>query len=150
MCYVSVTTIMHIMTCKFCEILWRISVKICLERGDLMQTKWISTPHFNKKTTFSGIGFPITETKMLLFWWNFHHWLLWKLSNWKFSMQSVMKISSNDLSIAMITYMRQLWDHLYAGNSYTCKTASWHLYWDNPIKYYVIVFSETWTKWFQF
>ena len=34
------------------------------------------------------------ETKMLWFWWNFHHWLHWKLSKWQLSVQPVMKISS--------------------------------------------------------
>ena len=36
----------------------------------------------------------ITETKMSSFWWNFHHWLHWKLSFWQLSVQPVMKISS--------------------------------------------------------
>ena len=36
----------------------------------------------------------ITETKMLSFWRNFHHWLHWKLSFWQLSVQPVMKISS--------------------------------------------------------
>ena len=36
----------------------------------------------------------ITETEMLSFWWNFHHWLHWKLSFWQLSVQPVMKISS--------------------------------------------------------
>ena len=31
---------------------------------------------------------------MLSFWWNFHHWLHWKLSKRQLPMQSVMKISS--------------------------------------------------------
>ena len=35
-----------------------------------------------------------TETKMSSFWWNFHHWLHWKLSFWQLSVQPVMKISS--------------------------------------------------------
>ena len=35
-----------------------------------------------------------TETKMLSFWWNLHHWLHWKLSFWQLSVQPVMKISS--------------------------------------------------------
>ena len=35
-----------------------------------------------------------TETEMLSFWWNFHHWLHWKLSFWQLSVQPVMKISS--------------------------------------------------------
>ena len=37
---------------------------------------------------------PYTETEMLSFWWNFHHWLHWKLSRRQLPMQSVMKISS--------------------------------------------------------
>ena len=37
---------------------------------------------------------PYTETEMLSFWWNFHHWLHWKLSKRQLPMQSVMKISS--------------------------------------------------------
>ena len=35
-----------------------------------------------------------TETQMLSFWWNFHHWLPWKLSFWQLSVQPVVKISS--------------------------------------------------------
>ena len=35
----------------------------------------------------------VTETEMS-FWWNFHHWLHWKLSFWQLSVQPVMKISS--------------------------------------------------------
>ena len=36
----------------------------------------------------------LTETEISSFWWNFHHWLHWKLSFWQFPVQSVMKISS--------------------------------------------------------
>ena len=39
----------------------------------------------------------ITETEMLLFWWNFHRWLHWKLSKWQLRqlpVQPLMKISS--------------------------------------------------------
>ena len=36
----------------------------------------------------------ITETKMSSFWWNFCHWLHWKLSKWWFPVQPVPKISS--------------------------------------------------------
>ena len=35
-----------------------------------------------------------TETKMSSFWWNFHHWLHWKLSFWQLPVQPVMNISS--------------------------------------------------------
>ena len=35
-----------------------------------------------------------TETEMSSFWWNYHHWLHWKLSKWQLPVQSVMKISS--------------------------------------------------------
>ena len=35
-----------------------------------------------------------TETEMSSFWWNFHHWLHWKLSNWQLPVQPVIKISS--------------------------------------------------------
>ena len=41
---------------------------------------------------YSSLAF--TETKMSSFWWNFHHWLHWKLSFWQLSVQPVMKISS--------------------------------------------------------
>ena len=34
-----------------------------------------------------------TETEMS-FWWNFHHWLHWKLSKWQLPVQPVMKILS--------------------------------------------------------
>ena len=36
----------------------------------------------------------LTETQMSSFWWNFHHWLHWKLSKWQLSVQPVMKFSS--------------------------------------------------------
>ena len=39
-------------------------------------------------------GNPLTETEMSSFWWNFHHWLHWKLSKWQLPVQPVMKISS--------------------------------------------------------
>ena len=35
-----------------------------------------------------------TENKMSSFWWNFHHWLYWKLSKWQLPVQPVIKISS--------------------------------------------------------
>ena len=35
-----------------------------------------------------------TETEMSSFWWNFHHWLHWKLSKWQLPVQPVIKISS--------------------------------------------------------
>ena len=41
----------------------------------------------------SVLGFQFTEMEMS-FWWNFHHWLHWKLSFWQLPMQSMMKISS--------------------------------------------------------
>ena len=36
----------------------------------------------------------LTETEMLSFWWNFHHWLHEKLSFWQLLVQPVTKISS--------------------------------------------------------
>ena len=39
-----------------------------------------------------------TKTKMSSFWWNFHHWLHWKLSKLKLWVQPIMKISSKWLS----------------------------------------------------
>ena len=36
----------------------------------------------------------LTETEMSSFWWNFHHWLHWKLSKWQLPVQPVIKISS--------------------------------------------------------
>ena len=35
-----------------------------------------------------------TETEMLSFWWNFRHWLHWKLSFWQLSVQPVTEFSS--------------------------------------------------------
>ena len=35
-----------------------------------------------------------TETEMSSFWWNFHHWLHWKLSKWQLPVQPMIKISS--------------------------------------------------------
>ena len=35
-----------------------------------------------------------TESEMSSFWWNFHHWLHWKLSKWQLPVQPVIKISS--------------------------------------------------------
>ena len=40
------------------------------------------------------IAWTSTETKMSSFWWNFHHWLHWKLSKWQLPVQPVIKISS--------------------------------------------------------
>ena len=34
------------------------------------------------------------ETKLSLFWWNFHYWQHWKLSFWQLPVQPVLKISS--------------------------------------------------------
>ena len=42
----------------------------------------------NKKSHWNGNVF------RFLFWWNFHHWLHWKLSKWQLPVQPVMKISS--------------------------------------------------------
>ena len=36
----------------------------------------------------------VSETEMSSFWWNFHHWLHWKLSKWQLPVQPVIKISS--------------------------------------------------------
>ena len=41
------------------------------------------------------VSFCSTETEMSSFWWNFNHWLHWKLSKWQLPVQPVMKISSN-------------------------------------------------------
>ena len=54
------------------------------------------------KQWFSNLDLPFessevsqnTETEMSSFWWNFHHWLHWKLSKWQLPVQPVMKISS--------------------------------------------------------
>ena len=43
---------------------------------------------------FSKKNANITETEMSSFWWNFHHWLHWKLSKWQLPVQPVIKISS--------------------------------------------------------
>ena len=40
-----------------------------------------------------NLVYGFTETEMS-FWWNFHHWLHWKLSKWQLPVQPVMKISS--------------------------------------------------------
>ena len=53
---------------------------------------------FFNYTPSAGLKSPplmaFTETEMLSFWWNFHHWLHWKLSKWQLPVQPVMKISS--------------------------------------------------------
>ena len=40
-----------------------------------------------------------TKTKMSSFWWNFYHWLDWKLSFWQLPVQPVMKILSKNYNI---------------------------------------------------
>ena len=47
--------------------------------------------HFDSQIAVWAI---ITETEMSSFWWNFHHWLHWKLSKWQLPVQPVIKISS--------------------------------------------------------
>ena len=42
----------------------------------------------------NGMHLMITETETSSFWWNFHHWLHWKLSKWQLPVQPVIKISS--------------------------------------------------------
>ena len=49
---------------------------------------WSSFP------TIPGSSLLYTETEMSSFWWNYHHWLHWKLSKWQLPVQPVMKISS--------------------------------------------------------
>ena len=82
-----------------------------LQRGKYSQLTFLSTnkPWLNFLTVYEQ-GTPIwrnfhshirrtelftyhldTETKMSSFWWNFHHWLHWKLSVWQLSVQPVMK-----------------------------------------------------------
>ena len=54
----------------------------------------ISTDKKLQPNTTKRNPYTYTETKMSSFWWNFHHWLHWKLSVWQLSVQPVMKISS--------------------------------------------------------
>ena len=53
-----------------------------------------ATSRPNSVSVASALRRTFTETKMSSFWWNFHHWLHWKLSVWQLSVQPVMKISS--------------------------------------------------------
>ena len=59
-----------------------------------------------------------TETEMSSFWWNYHHWLHWKLSKWQLPVQPVMKISSK-------------WRHFRFSVSWLYRTA-----WKHPIGLY--------------
>ena len=40
------------------------------------------------------------------FWWNFHHWLYWKLSKWQLPEQPVMKISSKWRHLSLFVILR--------------------------------------------
>ena len=54
--------------------------------------RWFETP---SRSLWRHCNYYIyTETEMSSFWWNFHHWLHWKLSKWQLPVQPVMKISS--------------------------------------------------------
>ena len=50
-----------------------------------------------------------TEMEMLSFWWNFHHWLHWKLSKWQLPVQSMMKISSKWWHLCLNVVQIVLW-----------------------------------------
>ena len=50
-----------------------------------------------------------TETEMSSFWWNFHHWLHWKLSKWQLPVQLMIKISSKS------RHFRFSGDHFHHG-----------------------------------
>ena len=51
-----------------------------------LRVKWVAVAWLDRTTD--------TETEMSSFWWNFHHWLHWKLSKWQLPVQPMMKISS--------------------------------------------------------
>ena len=55
----------------------------------LNKSTGIRKPCTQKKTVIRN-----TETGMSSFWWNFHHWLHWKLLIWQFPVQSVIKTLS--------------------------------------------------------
>ena len=62
-------------------------------------TKYISCVVLQRPTVIHTVKrvkwtYSCTETEMSSFWWNFHHWLHWKLSKWQLPVQPVMKISS--------------------------------------------------------
>ena len=62
----------------------------CLQRHVLIYNTPCQLKIYNR-TYFMWL---YTETEMSSFWWNFHHWLHWKLSKWQLPVQPVMKISS--------------------------------------------------------
>ena len=54
------------------------------------------------------------EIRMLSFWWNFHHWLHWKLSKWQLPVQSVLKISSKwQHFLSMECLLWVFWEKIY-------------------------------------
>ena len=56
---------------------------------------YIHTGQFGTAITYhSQSFFFINEMEFSSFWWDFHHWLHWKLSYWQLPVQPVMKISS--------------------------------------------------------
>ena len=62
------------------------------------------TSSFHKKIPATH---PIqTETEMSLLWWNFHHWVYWKLSKWQLPVHPVMKFF-----LTMITFPCQCIAH---------------------------------------
>ena len=52
----------------------------CQRTPLMISQHWLTTSHY------------ITEIEMSPFWWNFHHWLDWKLSKWQLAVQPGIKI----------------------------------------------------------
>ena len=76
---------------------------MCLIRPQSVQSmiKNTNDPHYwplllGESTGDRWIPPASTETEMLSFWRNCHHWLHWKLSIWQLPVQPVVKVSKND------------------------------------------------------
>ena len=68
-----------------------------LEEEEIKRTGFLA--EFEISHNFVNLGkykslYNQSEMEMLSFWWNIHHCLHWKLSNWQLPVQPMMKISS--------------------------------------------------------
>ena len=110
---------------RFDEIFITGCTKSC-QNDNFRCSQWLN---FIKMTTFP---FQCTETEMPSFWWNFHHWLHWKLSKWQLPVQPVIKISSkwqhfrfSDVQVCEL-YIGKC--YLWTSNVNICKYSSIFIY----------------------
>ena len=108
---------------------------MCLIRPQSVQSmiKNTNDPHYwplllGESTGDRWIPLASTETEMLSFWRNFHHWLHWKLSIWQLPVQPVVKVSSK-------------WQHFrFSESPVMCKMCPSH---DVIMEYFFLVSQRT-------